>query len=78
MIVSRNGGPIMADHPLPDNESSRDKLLTRPDEQPLPTPLDPASPEARGAPADPKPGPGKGQGDRQVTERDPNDPGETV
>ena len=34
----------------------RDRLMTRPDESPLPTPLDPAGPRARGYPADPKPG----------------------
>lgn len=36
--------------------SERDRLLTRPPE-PLPTQLDPQSPEARGWPADPKPVP---------------------
>ena len=30
--------------------------MTRPEEAPLPTPLDPAGPESRGGTADPKPG----------------------
>jgi hypothetical protein len=41
--------------------SEHDRLISRPS-NPLPTPLDPASPEARGAPADPKPEPWGGQG----------------
>jgi hypothetical protein len=40
----------------PEQVPSKDRLITRPDEEPLPTPLDPAGPEARGYPADPKPG----------------------
>jgi hypothetical protein len=36
--------------------------MSRPPE-PLPTPLDPDSPEARGWPYDPKPMPERGQGD---------------
>jgi hypothetical protein len=40
----------------------RDRLMSRPPE-PLPTPLDPDSPEARGWPYDPKPMPERGQGD---------------
>jgi hypothetical protein len=44
----------MADPQTP----ARDKLMTRPEETPLPTPLDPAGPEARGGDADPKPGAG--------------------
>jgi len=43
-------------------ESAKDKLLSRPN-TPLPTPLDPASPQARGFPVDPKPVPPQGQGD---------------
>lgn len=35
--------------------SPRDRLITRPDKAPLPTPLDPAGPQARGYPADPRP-----------------------
>ncbi len=42
--------------------SDRDRLLTRPPE-PLPTPLDPQSPEARGWPYDPKPVPQHAQAD---------------
>ena len=38
-----------------------DRLLTRPDPDPLPTPLDPAGPQAHGYPADPKPLPVDGQ-----------------
>ena len=38
--------------------SERDKLVTRPEGE-LPTALDPAGPESRGYPADPKPGKGK-------------------
>jgi hypothetical protein len=34
-----------------------DKLMTRPEGPELPTPLDPAGPEAHGYPADPKPMP---------------------
>lgn len=40
----------------------RDRLMSRPPE-PLPTPLDPDSPEARGWPYDPKPMPQRGQAD---------------
>ena len=36
--------------------------MTRPDEAPLPTSLDPAGPEAKGYPADPKPVPKRGAG----------------
>jgi hypothetical protein len=39
-----------------DQTSPRDRLISRPPD-PLPTPLDPAGPESRGHPADPKPGP---------------------
>ena len=38
-----------------DPRSPLDQLITRPDGEPLPTPLDPASPEARGYPADASP-----------------------
>jgi len=47
---------------LPNRVSDRDRLIIRPD-VPLPTPLDPASPEARGYPKDPKVVPATGQGD---------------
>jgi hypothetical protein len=52
----------MKPQPLPNQLSDRDRLISRPDE-PLPTPLDPASPEARGYPKDPKVVPPTGQGD---------------
>jgi hypothetical protein len=55
-----------------------DRLLTRPDEAPLPTPLDPAGPEAKGHPADPKPMPRKGQGDPAETNPRPDDIGRAV
>ena len=41
----------------PEQQSPLDRLTTRPSE-PLPTPLDPAGPAARGHPADPKLGKG--------------------
>lgn len=49
----------------------KDYLMTRPAEPPLPTPLDPNSPEARGWPHDPKPTPERGQGDPQETNPSP-------
>jgi hypothetical protein len=55
-----------------------DRLLTRPDEAPLPTPLDPAGPEAKGHPADPKPMPKKGQGDPRETNPRPDDIGRSA
>jgi hypothetical protein len=58
-----------------DAESPRDKLTARPDETPLPTRLDPAGPEARGYPADPKPVPRRGQGDPDETNPAPDDIG---
>lgn len=47
----------MSKSQLPQAPPTRDQLITRPDEAPLPTPLGPAGPQARGAPADPKPDP---------------------
>jgi hypothetical protein len=55
-----------------------DRLLTRPDEAPLPTPLDPAGPQAKGHPADPKPMPKKGQGDPRETNPPPDDIGRSA
>jgi len=56
-----------------------DRLLTRPDaEPPLPTPLDPAGPQAHGCPADPKPAPSCGQGDPCETNPKPEDIGRTA
>jgi hypothetical protein len=68
----------MADQKPTDQPPNRDRLITRPDEEPLPTPLDPASPEARGYPADPKPVPKKGQGDPDATDPAPGDIGRSV
>ena len=61
----------MPDNKASDQLSERDRLVTRPDE-PLPTPLDPASPEARGEPADPKPEDsqvGRPRADKEEVER---------
>jgi len=52
--------------------SERDKLITRPDGD-LPTPLDPASPEARGYPKDPKVEIPIGQGYPHVIDPDPDE-----
>jgi hypothetical protein len=46
--------------------SEKDRLVTRPAGE-LPTPLDPASPQARGYPRDPKRGPPTGPGDPDAT-----------
>jgi hypothetical protein len=51
----------MTDRTPPEQPTTKDRLVTRPD-GPLPTPEDPAGPHARGAPADPKPTPEGGQG----------------
>ena len=56
----------------------RDQLLTRPSADPLPTPLDPAGPEARGVPHDPKPQPRRGQGDPKETNPPPDDIGRSA
>jgi hypothetical protein len=56
----------------------QDRLLTRPDEDPLPTRLDPAGPESRGYPADPKPVPTRGQGDPKETNPPPGDIGRSA
>ena len=64
----------MADPKTPPEQlPAKDWLLTRPDEQPLPTPLDPASPHSRGFPADPKPVPTRGQGDPDTRGPAPDD-----
>jgi hypothetical protein len=57
----------------PEQLPPRDWLLTRPDEEPLPTRLDPAGPEARGYPNDPKPLPARGQGDPAARNPAPSD-----
>jgi hypothetical protein len=56
----------------PAKQSEKDRLVTRPAEE-LPTSLDPASPEARGAPGDPKRVPPTGQGDPDATDPAPDD-----
>jgi hypothetical protein len=61
-----------------DKQSPRDRLITRPDSEPLPTPLEPASPEARGFPVDPKPVPKRGQGDPDETNPRPDDIGRSA
>lgn len=68
----------MSDPKQFDPLSPRDRLTTRPDPAPLPTPLEPASPEARGYPADPKPVPILGQGDPDETNPPPDDIGRSV
>ena len=57
-----------------EHSDEKDSLVSRPDE-PLPTPLDPAGPQARGYPADPKPVPPGGQGDPDATDPAPDDLG---
>jgi hypothetical protein len=52
--------------------SEKDRLITRPPGE-LPTPLDPASPEARGYTVDPKIVPPEGQGDPDATDPAPDD-----
>ncbi len=61
-----------------DVRSPRDLLIARPDPEPLPTPLDPAGPEAHGYPADPKPVPKRGQGDPNETNPRPDDIGRSA
>ena len=65
-------------HAPPEQLPARDWLLTRPDEEALPTPLDPAGPQSRGYPADPKPVPKKGQGDPDETNPSPRDIGRSA
>jgi hypothetical protein len=57
--------------------SPRDFLGTRPPGN-LPTPLDPASPHARGYPVDPKIVPPEGQGDPDATRPAPRDVGRSA
>lgn len=56
----------MSDRKPAQQLSEKDRLVTRP-EGALPTVLDPASPEARGAGVDPKPVPATGQEDPEAT-----------
>lgn len=60
-----------------DQSRERDRLVTRPAGE-LPTALDPAGPEARGYPADPKPVPAGGQGDPDATDPAPDDIGRSA
>ncbi len=60
---------------LPTKPSPRDQLLSRPEEGPLPTPLPPDAPEARGYPVDPKPVPQPGQGDPDAHDPAPDEIG---
>lgn len=62
----------------PGEPTPHDQLLTRPSADPLPTALDPAGPEARGYPADPKPVPGRGQGDPDEKNPAPDDIGRSA
>jgi hypothetical protein len=62
----------------PEQLPAKDWLLTRPDDAPLPTHLDPAGPEAHGCPADPKPIPRRGQGDPRETDPAPDDIGRSA
>jgi hypothetical protein len=69
----------MADPQPTDPLAPIDQLMTRPDEEPLPTPLDPAGPESRGHAAhDPKPVPKRGQGDPKETNPAPTDTGRSA
>ena len=69
--------PDVATSPHPEPLSDADRLVTRPAGA-LPTALDPASPQARGAPADPKPEPKLGQGDPDETNPPPGDLGRSA
>jgi hypothetical protein len=60
-----------------DEVPARDQLVTRP-ATPLPTPLEPDSPRARGDPDNPKPVPPTGQGDPEATNPAPTDLDRTV
>ena len=68
----------MAEPNQTDQRSPKDLLMTRPDETPLPTQLEPDSPEARGHPADPKPIPKRGQGDPDEKNPAPTDIGRSA
>jgi hypothetical protein len=61
----------------PERSSEKDRLVSRPAE-PLPTPLPPDGPAARGHPADPKPVPPTGQGDPDATDPAPGDVGRSA
>jgi cyclic beta-1,2-glucan synthetase len=74
-VVVILGGPELAEHKTPEQESDRDRLVSRPAD-PLPTKEDPAGAHARGAPADPKPDPPASQ--IGAPDTDQNDLGRTV
>lgn len=69
---------VMAEPNRTTEPTPHDKLLSRPSAEPLPTPLDPAGPEARGFPADPKPVPKRGQGDPDEKSPAPGDIGRSA
>jgi hypothetical protein len=56
LLFSPKKGIPMPQQVPPNQQSEKDRLVTRPGGQ-LPTPLDPAGPEAHGFPKDPKPDP---------------------
>jgi cyclic beta-1,2-glucan synthetase len=68
-VVVILGGPEMAERKIPEQESDRDRLVSRPAD-PLPTNEDPAGAHARGAPADPKPDPPASQIGAPDTDQD--------
>ncbi len=68
-VVVTLGGSDMAEKKMPQDESDRDRLVSRPAD-PLPTKEDPAGAHARGAPADPKPAPPASQIGAPDTDQD--------
>jgi hypothetical protein len=62
----------------PEQLPDKDRLITRPDDHPLPTPLDPAGPESRGGDVDPKPGPEASPGNPAGSDPDHGDLGRSV
>lgn len=68
----------MPDSNVKEQLTEHDRLLTRPDPEPLPTKLEPASQEARGGQADPKPVPNRGQCDPKDNDPPPDDIGRTA
>jgi cyclic beta-1,2-glucan synthetase len=68
-VVVTLGEPNMADQKMPEQESDRDRLVSRPADA-LPTKEDPAGAHARGAPADPKPAPPASQIGAPDTDQD--------
>jgi cyclic beta-1,2-glucan synthetase len=68
-VVVTLGGPELAEKKMPQDESDRDRLVSRPPE-PLPTKEDPSGAHARGAPADPQPAPPASQIGAPDTDQD--------